>query len=69
VRADQAFQQGAHGVGSAVAVAITLEQHERVGACALGSEIEAGDDANRRQVRVTKQRDLPGGDVFAFDLE
>jgi len=36
---------------------------------ALDTEIEVSGDANPRQARVSKQRDLPSGDVFAFDLD
>ena len=36
---------------------------------AVDTEIEVTGQANPRQAKVTKQRDLPSGDVFAFDLE
>lgn len=36
---------------------------------AVDTELEVSGQANPRQARVTKQRDLPSGDVFAFDLE
>lgn len=36
---------------------------------AVDTEIEVSGQANPRQAKVTKQRDLPSGDVFAFDLE
>jgi len=36
---------------------------------AVDTEIEVIGQANPRQAKVTKQRDLPSGDVFAFDLE
>jgi len=35
---------------------------------AVDTEIEVSGQANPRQAKVTKQRDLPSGDVFAFDL-
>jgi AAA domain len=36
---------------------------------AVDTEIEVSGQANPRQAKVTKQRDLPSGDCFAFDLE
>ena len=36
---------------------------------AVDTEIEVSGQENPRQAKVTKQRDLPGGEVFAFDLE
>jgi len=36
---------------------------------AVDTEIEITGQANPRMARVTKQRDLPSGDTFAFDLE
>lgn len=36
---------------------------------AVDTELEVTGQANPRQAKVTKQRDLPNGDVFAFDLE
>lgn len=36
---------------------------------AVDTEIEISGQQNPRQAKVTKQRDLPSGDVFAFDLE
>jgi RecA-family ATPase len=36
---------------------------------AIDTEIEVSGQANPRTARVTKQRDLPTGDAFAFDLE
>lgn len=36
---------------------------------AVDTEIEITGQANPRQAKVTKQRDLPNGDVFAFDLD
>lgn len=36
---------------------------------AVDTEVEVTGQANPRQARVTKQRDLPSGNVFAFDLE
>lgn len=36
---------------------------------AIDTEIEVSGQANPRHAKVTKQRDLPSGDVFAFDLE
>lgn len=36
---------------------------------AIDTEIEVSGQANPRQMKVTKQRDLPSGDTFAFDLE
>jgi len=36
---------------------------------AVDTEIEVSGQANPRQAKVTKQRDLPSGDTFAFDLE
>lgn len=36
---------------------------------AVDTEIEVSGQDNPRQAKVTKQRDLPSGDTFAFDLE
>jgi hypothetical protein len=36
---------------------------------AVDTEIEVSGQQNPRQAKVTKQRDLPSGDVFTFDLE
>lgn len=36
---------------------------------AVDTEIEVSGQQNPRQAKVTKQRDLPSGDVFLFDLE
>jgi hypothetical protein len=36
---------------------------------AVDTEIEVSGQQNPRQVKVTKQRDLPSGDVYTFDLE
>jgi RecA/RadA recombinase len=36
---------------------------------AVDTEIEISGQENPRQAKVTKQRDLPSGDVFAFDLD
>ncbi len=36
---------------------------------AVDTEIEITGQTNPRQAKVTKQRDLPSGDVFAFDLD
>jgi hypothetical protein len=36
---------------------------------ALDTEIEVSGEANPRQAKVTKQRDLPCGQAYAFDLE
>lgn len=36
---------------------------------AVDTEIEVTGQANPRQAKVTKQRDLPSGDALAFDLE
>lgn len=36
---------------------------------AVDTEIEVSGQRNPRQARITKQRDLPSGDVLAFDVE
>lgn len=36
---------------------------------AVDTEIEITGQANPRQAKVTKQRDLPSGDIFSFNLE
>lgn len=36
---------------------------------AVDTEVEVSGQVNPRQAKVTKQRDLPSGDTFAFDLE
>lgn len=64
------------GTGSAVLVVHHSGKDPTKGARGSGSlraavdtEIEVTGQANPRQAKVTKQRDLPSGDVFAFDLE